>query len=136
MTKREFLERYGKDHLIVYGGNDIQASLFSSGPKPIPEGKRLLSINSATVYIDGMNFGSLGRPFSCFDVGPGMHRFELWGHFGRYGNVSTDVRPARVREDCSLMIAVKSVECLQGVFFSIKEFTDLDEFLKYIGESL
>ena len=136
MTRRELEEALRNENLVVYGGSDVQVSLFSSGPKSIPEGKKLVKIPSAEVYIDGMNYGGLDGHFGCFDVGPGLHRFELVGNFGRYGRNSTDVRPARVREGAGLMIAVRSVECLSGVYFNIKEFTDLNEFLRFTGESV
>ena len=133
MTKQEFLEKYGKDHIIVYGGTSVQ---ISRTPKTIREGERLAPIPSAAVYIDDMNFGNIERPFSCFEVDPGMHKFQIVGNFGRNGVLYTDPRPARVKPESSLMISVKSVECLSGVYFSIKEFTDLDEFLSYTGVSL
>lgn len=133
MTKREFLEKYGKDHIIVYGGTAVQ---IARSPKAIPDGAQLAPISSAAVYIDDMNFGNLERPFSCFEVGPGMHKIQIVGNFGRNGVLYTDPRPARVKPDSSIMISVKSVECLSGVYFSIKEFTDLDEFLRCTGISL
>ena len=136
MTRRELEEALRDENLVVYGGSDVQVSLFSTGPKKIPAGKKLVKIPSAEVYIDGMNYGGLDGHFGCFDVGPGLHRFELVGRFGRHGEISTDVRPARVREGRGLMIAIRSVECLSGVFFDIKEFSDLDEFLSYTGERL
>ena len=133
MTKSEFLAKYGKDHIIVYGGTVVQ---LSRTPKPIRAGERLAQIPASAVYIDEMNFGKLERPVSCFEVGPGMHKLEILANFGRNGVISTEARPARVRPDSSVMISVRCVECLSGVYFDIKEFTDLDEFLSYTGVTL
>ena len=138
MTKSEFLNKYGKEHIIVYIGYELQKSgLFRSKSVAEPEpGKYMIPLRHSEIYIDEMLFtSSYDHPFACFDVGPGMHKLEIWSEFAGM-QFTTDARPARVRDSGSVMIAVKFVYFNGTVYRFIKEFTDIDEFIDYTGNRM
>ena len=132
MTKNEFLQKYGKDHIIVYMGYDVQVK---REPKPLKDGVYLCEPDASAVFIDDMNYGSAERPFSCFDVGPGLHKIEFRGIFAGVRS-DTDPKPARVKEGQSLYFSVKVVKCMTGIYYFIKDFDNLDAFLANTGARL
>ena len=133
MDKSTFLSKYGTDHIIAYLGIETQVRM---SPKPVAPG-RMAKADASALYIDEMNYGSINRPVSIFEVDPGLHKVELCVGYKNGRNMeqyTSEPRPVRVKETSKLLV-YRMVKCLSGAYFSIEEYEDFDSFLKSTGMS-